>query len=284
MARVLLIGNGLIGSATADALEAWGHVVKRYDKDSARSHISREEAEASMRNMDYVVSVVNTEPTKDGFDMSMVKKNAEWFAQHGNVRSIFIQRSTSYPGDARQVSKEAGLEGRYVMWPSFAYRNAARENETTPVKVVLGGGSLGLCTWVLNDLFSKVRDKVFLGTLEEAEMSKIASNLFQSLILSAWNTLKYQVESADSDFVMETLIQEANMASLKRFHGKAWGQNGRLDSDLRAFVGRTGPHTVFGEALHFNDNLRDHVGEENRQTSELKKLGFSGRVSPGLKK
>ena len=129
--------------------------------------------------------------------------------------------------------------------------------------------------------------RVYFGSLEDAEMSKVASNMFQGLILSAWNEIKVMCPEIDSQFVMETLVQEAPLASLKRFHGKAFGKSGRMDPDLRAYVSGVKPGyrgiSVFSAALGMNDYLRSVVGEENRPTDELKKLAFTGRVTPSLK-
>lgn len=278
--KVLVMGNGLIGKACVEAYIAYGHDVLAYDADPLRSQVHDSELKFALESADYVVCVVPTPPAPSGgFDLQYLRSCVKLFKEQANPKAIFVQRSTTLPGDAIELAD--GIEDRYVMSPSFAYRNSAAKNETNPVKIVIGAETFELARKVATELYSK-KDTIYLGTLAEAELSKVASNLWQGLIISAWNELKLTYRTLDNDFVMETLVQEHNLHSIKRFHGKAFGKGGRLDDDMRAFALSENclkDNSIFEAALFINDALRQLKGEENRPTSELEALAFKGFVS-----
>lgn len=281
--KVLVIGNGLIGSACITAYESFGHSVLVYDTAPSRTKVYDADLKFALETADYVVSVVPTPPKSGGgFHLHMLKETAILFRDFASPKAIFVQRSTTLPGNAAMIALQLGILDRYVMSPSFAYRKSAPENETSPLKTVIGAKTLALAQKVADELYGTLPSSdMFLGSLEDAEMSKIASNLWQGLIISALNELKMSSRLTDSDFVMETLIREHNLHSIKRFHGKAFGKGGRLDDDMRAFATSDLclKGSIFAAALDVNDGLRLIVGEENRPTSELEAMSFKGNIS-----
>ncbi len=282
--KCVVLGNGLIGNAAAKMLEANGHQVIAYDQNKSRSECSPMELlDKHVPEADYVFSVVPTDPGKKGLKIAALEDTAKIFEHYAKDTAVFVQRCTTLPGQARQLAKRLGIEDRYVVFPSFAYRNSAVENEINPPKVVLGGKNLAMLEQMVQDLFSQLEDRTYYGTFEDAEASKVYSNLWQGVILAVWNDLKYAAPDVDVNFVMETLIQEKNLSCLKRFIGKAWGKGGRLDDDMLGWVrNKQELSPIIVAAYEKNSQVRHDVGEENRPTSELKKLAFEGRVSPTL--
>lgn len=287
--KCLILGNGLIGSAIAEAMRERHHSVLVFDRDPSKTEVHAEELKFAFECAEYVISVVPTpvDLENGGFYLHHLEDTISLFKQYATPYATFIQRSTTMPGDAERLAIKYDILDRYVMSPSFAYRKSAPLNETHPDKVVFGGASFSVLKRVYFDLYAPVSfSRVFFGSLAEAELSKLASNLWQGLILSAHNEINQAYKDCDSDFVMETLIQEHNLHSIKRFHGKAFGRGGRLNDDMQAFASlqRGKPlHSVFIAAIELNDQLRELVGEENRPTAELEKEAFTGSVSAALR-
>lgn len=282
MAKVAVFGNGIIGAATATLLSWLDHDVMVYDQNPDKTQVSFGDMLDALPSMDYVFSVVPTDDCSEGLDMSLTKDVVLLVKRRCKQSCMFVQRSSSMPGQAAEL---AAIWPNYMVFPSFAYRKTAGEDEVRPPKVVLGGTSRMSLILASADLkLDRLKAPVFYGSLQDAEAAKIYSNLFQCLLLGAWNELKYAYTDVDSEFVMETVIQEKNLASIKRYHGKAWGIDGRMESDLRAFNAHADVEvpSIFNALMISNETLRFDRGEERRSGAELAEHSFKGFVSPTL--
>lgn len=280
MAKVLVFGNGIIGKATVSLLKRLGNEVEVYDEDSSKSFVTKEELGGLLGEVSYVFLVVPTEPCKLGMGLENLEKCLSLVKERCSTEVTVVQRSSTLPGQARQLSVFS--ERKYVVFPSFAYRKTAAEDEINAEKIVLGGDSLDVLVKVCGDLrLFDLGSDVFFGTYEDVEAAKLYSNLFQCLILGAWNELKYLDERVDTNFVMATVIKEKNLCSIKRFHGKAWGSDGRMEKDLLALV-TSRESEIFEAVYRSNLKVRKNYGEEVKSSKELAKDYVSGNVSRGL--
>ena len=269
MANIVVVGGGLMGSATAAALRDWGNDVLVYDTEPVRSDLKLEEYHQALGRADYVVSIIPTPPVSAGFSLSILEEVFRDFRQYAPDSAVFVQRSTTIPGTARKYARLL-TDPRYLMWPCFAYRATATEDETCPKKIVVGGQTEGHVRKFLQDLnFPEIPD-TFIGSWDDAETAKIASNTMQALMISAWNSIKLMAPDTDSDFVMATVVAESSLSCTARVHGKAFGKGGRLYEDVYAWSRTSHYAQMLDSLLGINESMRTMVGEQNAHTKDLK--------------
>lgn len=269
--RVCVVGYGIVGKATAFALQMMGgHDVSVYDSDELKVteealHVEHESGAGlqgarfqrcatlveAVKDFDAVVCCVPTPRLPNGLlDMKAVDDLfLTWVGNQRRTGGLFVQRSTSNVGYAQanadiMMTRKVGDDRTYLYCPSFLYRKTAIDCELNPPKILVGIHETMRYASVeyANALFpwSTAKEKIMIGRFHEVEVAKMASNNAQAVILAFLNELNVMGQSFgdgfDADWVMRTLVMEDSLSSLYRVFGKAWGADGRMEHDLGAWV------------------------------------------------
>lgn len=285
--RVGVVGNGLVGHATGEALRGKGkHEVKYFDVDVTRTDFG------SIGELvgwaEAIVSAVPTNNDEAGkLDDRGVRKVVEEVAESRGERTrVFVQRSTVTPGWSRKMAPVLG-KVLFVYCPSFLYRATALKNEEDPEKVVAGLGRKE-DAGIVFDLWNWVpEERFFFGGYEEAELAKYVSNNMQSVILSFLNEVYVMAKEvgADPKWIIETMVAEKSLGCLYRVVGKAYGP-GRMRDDLSAllaWVRERGLWMVMQQAAQVTNTMMEcRFGVESRSTKELLRERDFRKVSKSL--
>lgn len=276
MERVLLIGNGLMGSGVAEVLREEGFRVEVADKEPSRctdprvfdrEHGLLPHLRRAIMDAEFIVICVNTETIEELYDDLAAAVDS--MVLDGKV---FVQRTTTLMGTTRRLASKAGIDKHVVMVPLFSYRSDVAGGEKNPPKVVIGGND----AWILataRRLFPWVKDEKFwFGSIEEAEYSKLVSNAAQAVILSMWNEL--ETSALDFDWVMDTVVQEKPLASIGRVCGRAYEGHTEIDTKLLSKFWDDGhtPAVLMNAALAVNAAMKKHRGLWTAKEFSQKKM------------
>lgn len=222
--RALIIGNGIVGQATALTLQ---HKLGRdleslayHDLNPARSTVPIEfasECDAAficvsgpggVRADSYMVSRM------EGELLRVMDAYAKPWAQ-------VVQRTTCLPGTAL-------ADPRIVVWPEFLRQQYWQQDALHPSRLVFGMETAPK-DWMLR--LAKTT-RAFSMSRKEAEVTKLAANAALAMRISFWNDLGEHA----TDAVKMALGADPRLAGLEQtLHGAAWG--GRcFPKDLTALI------------------------------------------------
>jgi len=285
MARISIIGSGVVGTIIGNGFKKLGIEVTFYDVSEKRvQELGDLGFEATMdlaqavQNSDISFMCVPT-PTKDGkIDLSYIKSATENLAKCLKEKSgyhIVVVKSTVVPTTTEKVviplleknsEKKIGKAIGVCMNPEFLteiHRSWTDENIFTrdffsEERIVIGefdkrSGDM------LQTLYEPLKAPIFRTDLKTAEMIKYASNCALASRISYWNEIYYvcQKLGVDSNFVAQVVGMDKRIGKYGTIHRKAFGGK-CLPKDLEALIG-------LAEELGYEPKLLKAVAEINRK-------------------
>lgn len=173
MARILVIGVGVVGTAVMNGLKYLGHDVKGWDKYNPQWISNPEE---KIRLSEYIFVCVPTPTSKWGIDLSAINETMNLIRQN-NFLGIVVLKSTVLPGTAEQMKNLHFL--RIVSNPEFLTEANAKIDFLTN-RIVLGGNTDD-CNEVMKNVYSHAIGKIPVYSYPSnsyAEAIKYMSNCF----------------------------------------------------------------------------------------------------------
>jgi UDPglucose 6-dehydrogenase len=267
--RVVIVGGGVVGAATASALSGIGHSVSIVEISPERREILAAEGfEVVQEPGDdlagaIVLLSVPTPADADGYDLGLLRSAARSAGRALSGQgpgAIVVVRSTVPPGTtsglvADEVEAASGLrrgEGFHVASaPEFLRAATAREDATHPWMTVLGcedAASLDRLESAFQPLGGALRSFSDPAT---AEAIKIVHNCFNAAKISFFNEVSDVCAAigVDGDAVAEVVVRSAE-ASTNPDYGTKGGRpfdGACLPKDLNGLIAFAEEHDV--EAL-----------------------------------
>ncbi len=208
----------MVGGATGKGLQKLGYQVMFYDIDKSKTFSLREEGYDVASSISEVLSnsnitfvCVNT-PTRgtlynDKIEngsyqdlsqiLSVLPEISSSLSSNSRRRQLLVFRSTLLPGTMRNIvvdyferncSKSIGKDFDVCYNPEFLRQKSALEDFFEPGRVVIGEGTKGSST-PLVEIFRALTRNIIITGYEEAEMIKYASNGFLALKISYFNEI-----------------------------------------------------------------------------------------------
>ncbi len=238
MARIAIVGSGVVGTATGKGFIARGHEVTFIDISSSRIEALREMGlEALLPNEiewltpDFIIVTVSTPPhVRTGAVVLDYIKNAMETvgiligqAHHNGVFPVVVVRSTVPPGTTLKVllplieehsDLQVGQHFGLCMQPEFLRAKSSEEDFLHPWVTVIGeyDVSSGLA---LQELYSGFSGTFYRFSIPEAEALKYAHNLRNATIISFNNEMWWalrQMGIEDPNKLLAAVTQSAESA------------------------------------------------------------------------
>ncbi len=259
MERIIIVGSGVVGSATGKGFATHGHNVTFVDIDPARIESLRNEGYAATDEIDltgppaWVFLVLPTPNDGNRYDMTAFRRGVESVGEAlrgaSSIHTVVV-RSTVPPGTCAQIVKPEleRLSGRrcgegfsLASNPEFLRAACALEDFLRPWMTVVASESKRTLE-LLRALYEP-----FGGDLRSfpdsttAELVKCAHNLFNASKISFWNEILLVAERLGVDLrdVAETVANSAE-GSFSPAYGIRAGQpygGACLPKDTRGFLG-----------------------------------------------
>ena len=252
--QVQVIGCGVVGGALAEAAEARGHEVARFDPNLG---LSRWNVDAKL-----ALVCVGTPPGPGGVcDTSQVEVAVKEAVVRG-FRGVLAIRSTVPPGTNDRLRDMAGAGCILVAWPEFLRAATAKQQTARPAYHVWGLREVD--RWAVLPILHRFGPPAptLVMTPTEAEFCKYASNVMIAGQITMANQLYDLALAADVDWEpieayarAEPLIGNTVSISPERGFGgaclpkdlqalMAWGNQKRLDI------------SVLGAVWGYNESIR----------------------------
>jgi len=270
-----IIGVGVVGSATAQAFNKFGHHVVLYDIDNAKwkwfygkkNYTATQDPTQLVEMSDVVFICVNTPTNADGSQDITQVRSAMGSIVDGIKKSktftTVILRSTVLPmTNDSLLSSMKSLLGKNKNWqyfynPEFLREDHADEDMLNPDRIIIGGDINN--KWrIIETLFEEMyKGKAIMRTgLTEAEMIKYGANCFLATKISYFNelgkiskALGLNVGEIEHGIALDKRIGEYGTHSGKPFGGKC------LPKDALAFCKAFEPK-ILSKVIEVNDLTR----------------------------
>jgi UDPglucose 6-dehydrogenase len=259
MSRVIIVGSGVVGTATGLGLHDRGHAVQFIDTNARRVEQLRSEGRAASTTLDlsgapaFVFMTVPTPNAGDRYELSAIRAASE--AIGTALRGIpgfhtIVVRSTVPPGTcdglvAPLIEQASGCRAdrdfAIASNPEFLRAKCAREDFLMPRLNVIGASSARTVER-LAELYSDLGGEVRTFTSPaQAEFVKCAHNLYNATKISFWNEM-WQVaneSNVDLDAVATTVATscEASFNPEYGIHAGSPYGGACLPKDTRGFLG-----------------------------------------------
>jgi UDPglucose 6-dehydrogenase len=207
MGRAVIIGSGVVGTATGKGFADTGHAVQFVDINQSRVEVLRREGFAASTTIDlsgppaFIFLTVPTPSTGAGYDLSFLDAavhNVGEALRHAGAWHTVVVRSTVPPGTCEnrvkplleQVSgRKVGDHFALASNPEFLRAASAREDFLMPWMTVIGSRSRRTVER-LSSLYEGFGGELrTFSSPAEAEMVKCAHNLFNATKISFWNEM-----------------------------------------------------------------------------------------------
>ena len=281
MARVLVVGAGVVGSATGKGLARLGHQVSFCDIDPAVIEALRCQGWHAGNGIDlggppaFVFLCVPTPSNGTGYDLAAVRAATTMVGNALREASDFhtvVVRSTVPPGTCEHVvvplleavsGKRRGEHFEVASNPEFLRTMSSDEDFRFPWMTVVGARSRRTIERLLDVLRPFGGEfRTFPSTIE-AEFVKCAHNLFNATKISFWNELwrVAQDVGVDCDGVAETVARSAEGSFNPHYgiHGGAPFGGACLPKDTQGFLGFARHRGVAMPVLEAVVTLNSHM-------------------------
>ena len=291
MARIVIVGSGVVGLAIGEGFEEMGNRVMFYDKEESRVQKLLNLGMNATMDLDLVVPksdfsfICVPTPNKNGsIDLSAVKEAVASISirlRRTKKYHLLVIKSTVVPTSTERIIiptiKEitgANFEAHiglcvnpeflteaHSSWtrkPSFA---KTWYNQETIVIGELDKRSGD----TLESLYAPLKVPMVRTDLRTAEMIKYASNCALASRISYWNEMYYICRrlGINSDVVAEVVGKDHRIGEYGTVHGKAFGGK-CLPKDLQAFIDfceQIGYQPKLLKAVHeINERIRLEMG------------------------
>ncbi len=259
MGRAVIVGSGVVGTATGKGFADFGHAVQFVDIDRGRVDRLRREGLAASTAIDlsgspcFVFLTLPTPGDVSGYDLSALEAGVASVGQALGGASAFhtvVVRSTVPPGTCENVVKpileqesgrRAGEHFGLASNPEFLRANSAREDFLLPWMTVIGSRSRRTVERLV-ELYQPFGGELrTFSSPTEAELVKCAHNLFNATKISFWNEMWKisQLLGVGLDRVSGTVARSAE-GSINPEYGIRGGSpfaGACLPKDVRGFLG-----------------------------------------------
>lgn len=259
MARAIIVGSGVVGSATGMGLAAKGNAVQFVDINPNRVEQLSRAGFASSTKLDlsgapaFVFMTVPTPNNGNRYELSAIRAASESIGVAMRGAQAFhtvVVRSTVPPGTCEHTvtpiieqasGRRAGPDFAIASNPEFLRAACSREDFLMPWMTVVGARS-ARTTERLADLYADFGGEVrTFKNPAEAEFVKCAHNLYNATKISFWNEI-WQVASesgVDLDAVASTVASSAEGSFNPEYGIQAGSPYGGacLPKDTRGFLG-----------------------------------------------
>jgi len=290
MARISILGSGVVGTIVGSGFKELGNEVTFYDVSEKRVKELRDSGfdvtmglPHAVQKSDISFLCVPTPTISGKIDLSYIKSATGNLAKCLKKKSdyhVVVIKSTVVPTTTEKViipllekysEKKIGKAVGVCVNPEFLteiHRSWTDESEFvrdffSEERVVIGefdkrSGDM------IQALYEPLKVPIFRTDLKTAEMIKYASNCALASRISYWNEIYYicQKLGIDSSFVARVVGMDKRIGKYGTIHGKAFGGK-CLPKDLEAFIG-------FVEELGHEPKLLKAVDEINKKIMEEK--------------
>ncbi|NOJ29554.1 MAG: hypothetical protein DA328_05225 [Nitrososphaeraceae archaeon] len=208
MAKIAIIGSGVVGTATGKGFHRLGNDVTFYDISKKRMLSLKAEGyktagntKDAISNKDIAFVCVNTPTLSDGSqDLSQVKSALAAVTDALNSIEkypLIVFRSTMLPGTMRKLIVDfmekncilrRGKDYNICYNPEFLRETTALDDFFIPDRVIIGEDIKG-SSKPLQKIYESLTENIIITNFEEAEMIKYTSNCFLSLKISFFNEI-----------------------------------------------------------------------------------------------
>lgn len=205
MARILIVGSGIVGQATGKGFTKKGHIVSYVDINPQTIARLRAEGlqamtatEIDWNTVDIVMLAVSTPSVNGKVVLDYIESAAldvgRGLAQTDNYVTVIV-RSTVPPTTTEQrilpllertAGKRAGVDFGVAMNPEFLRAVSSEQDFARPWITVLGSSDRRTAE-ILDALFKSFGALIVQCTLTEAEMIKYVNNVYNAVKISYFN-------------------------------------------------------------------------------------------------
>lgn len=169
-----IVGNGVVGNATANAFFGWARGVRCYDVDESK----RQHSLVDVLHCDWVMVCL-----PEGGPLY------NFFADHKAWQGTrFVIRSTVPIGTCRWIQQKHGIPQLWH-WPEFLSERTALHDAANP-RCLMVGSSTGIKCELDDLLTSRFNREAPTHTFEETEAAKLFTNAFFAVKVAAFNELR----------------------------------------------------------------------------------------------
>ena len=213
--KIQVIGAGIVGRATGEALSRFGHSIIYFDIDKERIH------ELQMKGFEVSEKPVSQADihficTPEG----VVEKVVDQLAKFDG---LIVIRSSVLPGTTKSLVEKYG---RHISHnPEFLRAAMASWDSLNPDRVVIGGCCENHGD-ILETLYKPLRAPIVRVDPTTSEMIKLASNANLSAYISFWNEIHKicGIIGVNSHVVGKVLSMDRRISEYgASMHGKAFG-------------------------------------------------------------
>ncbi len=183
----VIIGAGVVGSATGIWLEANKHAVYYYDINNEVISKLEKEGRLVIRKEDLVVEINRY----DVFWICTHEKDVEHILSNYKMffpKKIVIVRSTCPPGTMQYLKKKYNLE-RLAHNPEFLREKTAIDDEFNQDRIIVGVENQSTRS-LMKNIYGSSNVPVFFVDFTTSELIKYASNCWLTTQISYWNEIK----------------------------------------------------------------------------------------------
>ncbi len=230
MAKIGIIGYGIVGGATAHSLKEKNDILF-YDKYKHSSNL-----DDVIKNSEFNFVCLPTPYKNDKIDLSIMDNALEEIIKYtDNTGKIIILKSTVVPGTTEGYSKKYP-KTNFCFSPEFLREATYLEDAANPDRIVIGAGNNKIKTKVA-DLYKEnfPNVKIFLTDAKTAEMSKYFANCLLATKVILANEIYSLCERLDIDY---NLAKEIVLAD------KRIGKSHLEITPLRGFGGKCFPKDI----------------------------------------
>jgi len=285
MAKISILGSGVVGTIVGKGFKELGNEVIFYDVDEKRVQELRNSGFDATTDLSHVVResdisfVCVPTPTKDRkIDLTHIKSVTENLARclkEKHDYHVVVVKSTVLPTTTEEVviplleehsGKKVGPDIGACVNPEFLteIHRSWTDNESyardfsSEERVVIGEFDKRSGD-VLQALYEPLKVPIIRTDLKTAEMIKYACNCALASRISYWNEIYYicQRLGIDSNLVAQVAGMDKRIGKYGTIHGKAFGGK-CLPKDLDAFIN-------FAEGVGYDPKLLKAVAEINER-------------------
>jgi UDPglucose 6-dehydrogenase len=285
MARVSIIGSGIVGAIAGKGLKELGNEVIFYDIDEKKVKELRNLGLQATTDLDHAVKRSDISflcvptPTKNGkIDLSYIQSATESLARSLKKKEsyhVVVIKSTVVPMTSEKIiipllekhsGKKVEVDIGVCMNPEFLteiHRSWTDEGSLardffTEERIIIGE-SRKKSGDTIEALYKPLKVPIVRTDLKTAEMIKYACNCALASRISYWNEIYYicQKLGIDSNLVARVAGMDKRIGKYGTIHGKAFGGK-CLPKDLEAFIS-------LAEELGYDAKLLKAVKEVNER-------------------
>lgn len=258
MSKVIIVGSGVVGTATGKGFARKGHDVTFVDINASRIHALRNEGymateRPALSGSSFIFLTLPTPAVGLAYDLSAfavgLRTVGNWLRSSDQHHTVVV-RSTVPPGTSDGLvtrlledasGKRAGMEFSVACSPEFLRAASAEHDFLSPWMTIIASPVQGAVER-LHKLFLPFGGEIrTFSKMAEAEFIKCSHNLFNATKISFWNEMWRICRhlELDADAIASAVSRSAE-ASINPDYGTRGGSafgGACLPKDTRGFLG-----------------------------------------------